>query len=144
VNKVLQVSQIARILVKDAQPLLLSTIGMDGAPRSRYIGAFRIRDTGEIFLISPSKTHKMQEVQRDPRVQVVLASKDMQRVLTLSGSAAVVQDMAVRKGLFEETKPLKIYPVFNDDFGVIHFIPLQAEYLDLNVRNDPFMVKIPG
>ena len=135
-----KVSQIAWLLAKDNQPALLSTIGMKGDPRSRYMGAFRIRDTGDIFLISPSNAHKIQEIQKNPQAQVIFSGKDFKRVLTLSGNAVVVKDIAIRQSLFEETKPLKIYPAFNDHFGVIHFVPLQAEYLDLNVSNDPVVI----
>ena len=143
-NKVLdKVSRIARLLAQEEQPALLSTIGIDGSPRSRYMGAFRIKEEGEIFLISPSKANKMQEIRRNSLAQVILASKDCQRVLTLSGKAAIVEDMALRRSLFEETKPLRIYPVFDDNFGVIHFVSLRAEYLDLKICNSPYVFKIP-
>ncbi len=143
-NKVLtKVSKIAGLLAKDNRLILLSTIGINGYPRSRYMGAFRIRDTGEFFLVSPSNANKILEIQKNPQVQVIFSSKDFQRVLALSGNAAVVQDISLRQNLFEETKPLKIYPVFNDYFGVIHFVPVQAEYLDLNVSNDPVVINMP-
>ena len=144
VNKVLtKVSKIARLIAKDNQPALLSTIGIKGSPRSRYMGAFRIRDAGDIFLISPSNANKIQEIRRNPQAQVLFFDKNFKRVLTLSGIAAIVEDMTLRRNLFEETKPLKIYPVFNDNFGVIHFVPVRAEYLDLNVSNDPVVINMP-
>lgn len=143
-NALKKVAQIARLLAKDEQPALLSTIGLNGSPRSRYMGAFRIRDTGDFFLISPSNTNKMEEIQRNPQVQVIFSDKGFKRVLTLSGKAGIVKDTALRQELFEEKKPLKLYPVFNDHFGVVHFMPLQAEYLDLNVSNDPVVIDLPG
>jgi len=144
VNKVfIKVVRIARLLAKNGRPVLLSTVGIQGGPRSRYIGAFRIRDTGEFFLISLSKANKIQEIRRNPQAQVILSSRDCKRVLTLSGKASIVQEITLRKNLFEETKPLKIFPVFNDDFGVISFVPLQAEYLDVDVSNDPVVIKMP-
>ena len=143
-NKVsAKVTQIARLLAKDDRVLLLSTIGLNGAPRSRYIGAFRIRDTGEIFLISPSNANKIQEIRKNPQTQVILSSKDCKRVLTLSGNASIVEDISLRQTLYEETKPLKIYPVFSDDFGVICFVAEKMEYLDLNVCDSPFVIDIP-
>ncbi len=98
---------------------------------------------GEFFLISPSNANKMREIQINPQVQLIFSSKDFQRVLTLNGIATVVQDTTLRKSLFEETRPLKIYPIFNDYFGVIHFVPVQAEYLDLNVSNQPVVIDLP-
>ncbi len=143
-NRVLaKVAQIARLLAKDDQPALLSTIGINGGPRSRYIGEFRIRDTGELFLICLSNSNKIQEIQRNPQAQVIFSSKDFKRVLTLSGNAAIVQDITLRQNLFEEKKSLKLYPVFNDNFGVIRFVPVHAEYLDLNVSNNPVVINMP-
>ena len=136
------VSQIAKLLAKDSQPILLSTIGLDGCPRSRYIGAFRIRDSAEIFLISMSNANKIKEIRKNSKVQVILSDNDYKRVLTINGNASIVQDIDLRRTLYEETKPLKIYPVFNDNFGVIHFVPVQAEYLNLKVCNDPFVINI--
>jgi hypothetical protein len=69
------------------------------------------------------------------------SSKDFKRVLTLSGNASVVQDISLRRTLYEE-KTLSMYPIF-DDFGVIHFVPVYTEYLDLNVSNDPIVINIP-
>lgn len=141
-NKIIaKVSKVARILA-EYNPALLSTIGINGAPRSRYVGGFRIRDTGEILLISPSNTNKMLEIQRNPKAQVLLSSKDCRRVLTLSGNASIVQNISLRRAFYEETRPLRMYSTFNDYFGVIHFIPFRAEYLDLNVSNDPFVINI--
>lgn len=143
-NKVLtKFVRIARLLAKGDRPLLLSTIGINGAPRSRYIGEFRIRDTGEFFLICLSNSNKIREIRKNPLAQLIFSSKDFQRVLTLSGNAALLEDITLRQELFDEKKPLKLYPVFNDNFGVIHFVPVQAEYLDLNVSNDPVVINIP-
>ena len=144
VNKVLtKIFQIAKLLAKDDQPILFSTIGINGGPRSRYMGGFRIRDTGDLFLISMSNANKMQEIQRNPQAQVIFSSKNCKQVLTLSGDASIVQDIFLRRTFYEETKPLKMYPVFNNDFGLIHFVPVQAEYLDINVSNYPVVFKIP-
>ena len=137
-----KVSQIARLLAKDAKPALLSTIGLNGAPKSRYIGTFKIRDTGEMFFISPSKSRKIQEIQRNSQTQVIFSSQDCKRVLTLSGGASIVEDLVLRRRLYEETKPLKIYPIFNDYFGVIHFMPVYAEYLDINSSDDPVVINM--
>ncbi|MBF0571230.1 MAG: pyridoxamine 5'-phosphate oxidase family protein [Candidatus Omnitrophica bacterium] len=142
-NKVFaKISKIARWLTKDDQPVLLSTIGLNGGPRSRYMGAFRIRDTGEIFLISPSNANKIREIRQNPQAQLIFSSKDCKRVLTLSGNALIVRDASLRRTLYEETKPLEIYPVFDDSFGLIRFVPVQAEYLDINISNDPVRIHV--
>lgn len=137
-----RVSQIARLLAKGTHPALLSTIGLDGGPRTRYIGEFRIRDTGEIFLISPSTANKIQEIRKNPQVQVIFSSKDCKQVLTLSGSASILDDISLRLEIYEEKKSYELYPVFNDYFGAIRFIPVKAEYLDVNVSNSPVVIKM--
>ena len=138
------IGQIARLLAKEKNVALLSTIGLNGSPRSRFIGAFRIMDTGQVFLITPSDSNKVKEIGQDPNVQVIFASQDCTRVLTLSGKASMLVDVKQRQQLFEETKPIKLYPVFNDYFGVIDFVPLQAEYLDINVSNKTVVLNITG
>ena len=107
------------------------------------MGAFRIRETGEFFLISPSNANKMREIRKNCQVQVIFSGEGFRRVLALSGDAAIVEDFSSRQNLFEETKPLAIYPVFNDDFGVIRFVPVVAEYLDLDVSNYPVVINVP-
>lgn len=124
--------------------MLLSTLGLDTGPRTRYMGAFLIRESGEIFLISPSTARKMQEIEKDPHVQVIFSDQECHKVLTLTGKAEVVRDNELRRAIYEEKKGLKIYPVFNDYFGVIRFIPLHAEYLDIDVSNDPVVIPLTG
>lgn len=143
-NKVLEkISRIARMLSKDNHVILLATIGLHGGPRSRYMGGFQITDTAELFLIAPSDTGKMREIQKNSQAQVIFSSKDHRQVLTLSGNAAIVKDESVRRAIYEEKESWSIYPVFNDRFGVIHFVPTQAEYLNLNTSNDTINIQIP-
>ncbi len=140
-NRVI-ISKIAKVLSKKDRPVLFSTISLKGAPRSRYIGAFIVRDIGEIYLISPSNTNKMQEVRKNQRAQVIFSSEDCHQVLTLSGKAYVVEDDFLRYKIYEEKKNLKMYPTFSNDFGVIHFVSGHAEYLDIDVSNKQKVIKI--
>jgi general stress protein 26 len=143
-NKVLEkVSRIARILANNNHVLLLSTIGLSGGPRSRYIGGFSIKDTADLYLISPADTDKIREIQKDSRVQIIFSSKDYRKVLTLNGNAKIVEDESLRRAIYEEKESWGLYPVFNDYFGVIHFVPNQAEYLDLDISNDVVMFQMP-
>ena len=39
---------------------------------------------------------------------------------------------------------MKLYPAFNNDFGVIRFIPETLEYLDLDIRLEPVIIDLTG
>lgn len=77
----------------DAKPgrITLTTIGRDGYPHSVPIGYFRIGD--EVFLGGRAGTQKMLNVERNPRVSLLLESGEtMQDIkgLMIQGEATVV------------------------------------------------------
>ena len=79
----------------DSKPgwIVLTTIGADGYPHSVPIGYFRIGD--EVFLGGRAGTQKMLNVERNPRVSLLLESGEtMQNIkgLMIQGEASVVSE----------------------------------------------------
>lgn len=136
------ISQVARILFKNNNILLFSTVSLSGGPRSRFMGACVILDNAEFYLISPSNSRKIKEIVNNSLSQVIFFTKDYQQILTLTGVASVVQDFELRKSIYEKNKDLKIYPVFDDFFGVIHFHFVEAEYLNLKLSDSPVIFEL--
>ncbi|GIW07259.1 MAG: hypothetical protein KatS3mg060_2064 [Dehalococcoidia bacterium] len=50
------------------QPAIVITNGLDGEPRVRLMGAWS--DGEKVYLISRKPTHKLAELQRDPRITI--------------------------------------------------------------------------
>ena len=143
-NKVLtNIYKIADLISKDEQPCLLCTIGLDGNPRTRFMAGYRIREGRAIYLITFSNSNKITEVRKNPRVQFILIAKEYKRILTLNSTATLVEDVELRRKLYEEGKSSAgMFPVFDDSFGLIHIEPHVAEYLDVSVSSNPVVFKL--
>jgi uncharacterized pyridoxamine 5'-phosphate oxidase family protein len=144
VNKVFtNIYKIAEIISMDEQPCLLCTIGLDGNPRTRFMAGYRIREGRSIYLITFSNSNKITEVKKNSRVQFILIAKDYKRILTLNSEASIVQDVELRRKLYEEGKSSAgMFPVFDDSFGVIHIEPITAEYLEPSVSSNPVVFSL--
>lgn len=104
------------------------------------MAGYRIRDQKEIFLITMSSSNKIQEIRNNPNVQFILLTKEYKKVLTISAKATVVEDIAVRKNIYEQGKSSILFPVFDDTFGVIHIEPVRVDYLDTNVSSQSAVI----
>jgi len=130
----------AKKLVQSKDLCAFATIGLDGFPKMRYMGAFVGEKQWVFYLVSLSDSQKMLEIEKNEKAQLIFWSPDFQKVVSLWGTAGVVREQSKRREVYDQTAPLKIYPQFSSDFGVIQFVSLRLEYLNLHIRNDAFKV----
>lgn len=142
-SNLVKIYKIAHLISKDDQPCLFCTIGTDGNPRTRFMAGYRISDERAIFLITFANSNKIAEIRKNPRVQFILIAKDYKRILTLNSTATIVQDLELRRKIYEEGKSSAgMFPVFDDSFGVIHIEPHVAEFLDVSVSSNPVVFQL--
>ena len=117
-------------LIMDIDFAMLTTID-GGALRSHPMSPQDFDFDGDLWSSSSSRTHKIEEVEKDNRVNVSYASPDTNTYVSVSGTAAIVKDKAkideywndILKAWFPEGKD-------SPDLVLLKVAVEQAEYWD--------------
>ena len=72
---------------------MLTTID-SGNLRSRPMSTQKLEFDGELWFFTSDNTHKMEEIQKDDRVNVAYSQPDENRYVSVSGRAEMVKDRA--------------------------------------------------
>ncbi len=129
-------------VIKDSRVCSLTTIGLNGFPRTRLMGTFVCGKEWEILFVCLADSNKIQEIACIEKTQVLFWSVDYHAVVSLSGVCALVQDKTIRRRIYRRTAPLQLFPVFNDTFAVIRFKASCLEYLNLMASNKAVEISI--
>ncbi|MCZ6793577.1 MAG: pyridoxamine 5'-phosphate oxidase family protein [Planctomycetota bacterium] len=112
----------------------LATIGADGkTPRVRPVCAF-LQDDFSILVPSHRATRKIEEIERNPRVEICFVDAEHWQV-RVAGVAQVVDDLAVKKRLMETTLDPKLWRGFFPDgeqderFVLYRIVPGSFEWM---------------
>ena len=89
-----------RDLIKDIRFAMLTTIDKDGSLKSRPMATQEAKFDGDLLFFTPGASPKVDEVERDERVNVSYASPDDNRYVSVSGTAVLVRDRAKIKELW--------------------------------------------
>jgi general stress protein 26 len=81
-----------RKLIKDTRLAMLTTIDEDERLVSKPMATQDVEFDGDVYFIAERSSHKVRNIQRDPRVNV--AYSDSSAWVSLSGNAEVVDDQA--------------------------------------------------
>ena len=117
-------------LIKDIEIAMLTTID-GGHLRSRPMQTQDVEFDGNLWFFTSSKTHKIEEIEKDNRVNVSYAAPDDNTYVSVSGTAEVVKDQAkideywsdILKAWFPEGKD-------SPDLVLLKVVVEQAEYWD--------------
>ena len=80
-----------RDLIKDIDFAMLTTID-GGALRARPMSTQQTEFDGDLWFFTSTETHKVEEIERDNRVNVSYARPDTNTYVSVSGAASIVQD----------------------------------------------------
>ncbi|MFA9478305.1 pyridoxamine 5'-phosphate oxidase family protein [Phycisphaerales bacterium AB-hyl4] len=81
---------LARQLIDEVGVGCMVTIGPDGRPYARYMGAAPADDgLGWVYSLSAHATHKVEHIRQQPEVCWVFANRNYQDVVTLHGKAGI-------------------------------------------------------
>jgi general stress protein 26 len=87
-------------LVTGIDIAMLTTVEPDGSLRSRPMSTQELEFDGELWFFTYTDSAKVDEVQREQRVNVSYADKNKQRYVSLSGTASLVRDRAKMEELW--------------------------------------------
>lgn len=112
----------------------LATIGADGvSPRVRPVCAF-LEDDLSILVPTHTRTRKVEELRRNPRVEIVFVDAEHWQV-RVAGKAETVRDTAVKKRLMETTLTPKLWRGFfpegetDERFLLYRIVPESFEWM---------------
>lgn len=83
-----------RELIKDIDFAMLTTVHADGSLRSRPMSTQEAEFDGDLWFLTSADTAKAYEIRQDSRVNVSYAQPDDQRYVSVSGTAALLNDRA--------------------------------------------------
>lgn len=117
-------------LIEGIDFAMLTTID-GGVLRSRPMSTQDFGFDGDLWFFTSSKTHKIEEIEKDNRVNVSYAAPDDNIYVSVSGTAEVVKDQAkideywseIHKAWFPEGKD-------SPDLVLLKVVVEQAEYWD--------------
>ena len=82
-----------RALIKDIDFCMLTTIDEQGDPHSRPMSSNGdIDPNGDLWFFTAASSHKVDEVNNSPKVNVSFADPDNQRYVSVTGVAQLVRD----------------------------------------------------
>jgi general stress protein 26 len=125
----------ASALLGEGRPALLSTLGPDGYPRSRWMTpAMLPRLRGRIYAVTSMTFPKASQIESEPRVEWTLTAGDFSEVLSLRGSARVLADPSFSAEVLKAVGPhLPIFWGLNTDPSSVVVVETEVEYASLLV-----------
>lgn len=87
-------------LIKDVNIAMMTTVELDGSLRSRPMATQQSEFDGDLWFFSYDDSAKMDEVQRDRRVNLSYGAGEKDTWVSVSGTANVVRDPAKKKELW--------------------------------------------
>lgn len=81
-------------LIRDIDFAMLTTVDANGVLRSRPMRTQDVEFDGDLWFFTSSKTHKVEEIENDDRVNAAYASPAMNTYVSVSGTAEIVRDKA--------------------------------------------------
>ncbi|MCA1622935.1 MAG: pyridoxamine 5'-phosphate oxidase family protein [Acidobacteria bacterium] len=81
-------------LINDIDFAMLTTVDTDGVLRSRPMQTQKAEFDGELWFFTSDKTHKVEEIERDNRVNASYAKPEDNVYVSVSGAASISKDRA--------------------------------------------------
>lgn len=134
----------ARKIVNSSEVFVLSTVDGRNRPQSRFMGAKLVDKGMTIYMETYARSRKIRQIEKNPRIQLLFATKDYSEVVTLSGKASMDKSMTVRKRIWKENPASAEYFSGYDDpaLGLIRFKPELLEYYGPSTELDRVEIKL--
>jgi general stress protein 26 len=87
-------------LIEDIDFAMLTTVDTDGVLRSRPMSTQEAEFDGTLWFFTSDKTHKVEEIERDNRVNASYAKPEDNIYVSVSGTASIVKDRAKMEELW--------------------------------------------
>ncbi|WP_373512084.1 pyridoxamine 5'-phosphate oxidase family protein [Persicitalea sp.] len=110
---------------------MLTTMQDDGDHKSRPMQTQKLDADGNLWFFTSRTSHKTEELQKHPNVNVAYADIDAQSYVSVVGEASIVDDAAVKKELWNQTVKAWFPDGLDDpDLTVLKVNIKSAEYWD--------------
>src|SRR5690349_5444959 len=120
-----------RDLIKGIRFAMLTTVDTDGSLRSRPMATQEAEFDGELWFFTGASSPKVDEVERDHRVNVSYAAPDDNTYVSVSGTARMVRDKAKAKELWNPALKAWFPEGLDDpDLALLRVRVEKAEYWD--------------
>ena len=87
-------------LIEDIDFAMLTTVDTDGVLRSRPMSTQEAEFNGTLWFFTSDKTHKVEEIERDNRVNASYAKPEDNVYVSVSGAASITKDRAKMEELW--------------------------------------------
>jgi general stress protein 26 len=87
-------------LIEDIDFAMLTTVDTDGVLRSRPMSTQEAEFDGTLWFFTSDNTHKVEEIERDNRVNASYAEPDDNVYVSVSGTASITKDRAKMEELW--------------------------------------------
>jgi len=98
--------------------------------RARPMAAYLDRDANTIFFLTDARRHKDDEIAANPNINLSFADSGDMKFVSVSGTAAVSNDRAKIKELFNTPAKAWWDSAEDPNIRVLKFTPEEAEYWD--------------
>jgi general stress protein 26 len=130
----------ARDVMAEARYATLISLGPDGHPQARIMEPFAPEEDFTVWLATNSRSRKVTEIARDPRVTLLYFDRDGASYVTLVGEAEAVDDPEM-KARYWKTEWAAFYPdeYRGEDYLLIKVVArrLEVSAERLGIMNDP-------
>lgn len=123
-----QIRAAAFDIMRTAGPCTLVTLGEDGHPQARIVVPLVAEAEGSIWIATNSKTRKVKEIAKDPRVTLLFFNAAAGEYVTVIGTAALVTDAARKAAHWKpDWQPFYKDQTKGDDFTLFEVKPSRFE-----------------
>ncbi|MBN2292141.1 MAG: pyridoxamine 5'-phosphate oxidase family protein [Pirellulales bacterium] len=129
---------------KGNKVFVYATVDTHNHPHARYMGALMIKE-GVIYMATYSESRKIQQIKANPHSEIVFAGPEYKEVVTMDGESRIDESLELKKEFWQANPICKDYFSGYDtpEFGLIAFEPRSAEYLNLALQHEPFVISLP-
>lgn len=82
-----QVVRVARQLLKEGNPGVLTTVDQSGFPQSRWMATMSFDDFPNLYTLTAATSRKVEQIREHPIVQWMFTDRDLSFVVNLTGRA---------------------------------------------------------
>lgn len=129
-------------MLQDIHVAMLTTALPDGTLRSRPMAAQTTRFEGDLWFFTRGSSAKVEELERNPHVNVSYVSPFGERYVSVSGRVSLVTDRTWTKKLWRPS--LKLWFPKGDEDPDLALLRVQVEEAEFWDSSANAMVKIPG
>ena len=121
----------AQELARSKAPFVFATVDAQGAPQVRWMGGLVLDEPFQVCMMSGAQARKLAQIRNNPAGQLVFSTPDFSRVITVSGTCEVSEDLECKERMWAAMPELAQFVSGPEDpnFGLVRFTGRRLELL---------------